>query len=221
MSKRKPIRVLDKEFRTKKDFEEYMRRLRDSHRADEFLLDEEFEFMMAALARHENFDEIVGDGIAKIMVRLVLPYGNHLGFFPVRLDGSVDAGNFSFLKCVDTPKPAALARKAFRDEIANDVAEFKRSAFTNGLVVCSVTRAPVRTEEAIVHHDPRFSVLRDSFLSKNNLKLEQIRIKHVGGFYLFEDEPLRLAWRAWHTAHARLSIVSRAGHEEIHGGARP
>jgi len=221
VSKRKRIYVLDKEFKSKKDFEEYIRKLRDSYHDGEFLIDADFEFMMTALERHENFDEIIGDGIAKIMIRLVLPYNNHLGFFPVRRDGSIDSNNFSFLKCVDTPSLAALAKKAFRDEVEEIKARFKRKIFMRGPVICPITKKKIRIEEAIVHHEPKFENLRTAFLLEKNIKIEHIKVKHISSFYLFEDKSLKNDWIAWHDVHAHLLIVSYEGHKILHAGGTP
>lgn len=169
-------------------------------------------FLSDLLQMHPDAKEKIGPGIGYFYVGVNREYGSH-GFFLRRRDGSrVD---FSYRACLNPPTLVADARKAMRDAVAYQVADFKTRAFSGGEVRCALSGIPVTPETCEIDHVRPFCQIRDAFLGAEGLTLEKVVVrpsKLMEAMSYLEDEGLSRRWEEYHRAHARLRVLSKEEH---------
>jgi hypothetical protein len=126
-----------------------------------------------------------------------------------RVDGS--STDFSFYSCITAPDSTALARKAMRRAIADQVTEFKRASAARGPLVCAVTGQALSWDNAHVDHAPSvFAALADDWAARVGgypaIRLTPAADGQMGRTLTPGDAE---AWADFHRANAQLRIVSR------------
>lgn len=202
--------------RTKKETKEHFSKIMRSAPLDEPLSEHHGE-LLGLLSQHPAADEKIGAGVSHFKVGLVKPY-NDRGYFIVRADGS-EVG-FSYVKCISGRKPRSFEiKKAFRNEVFHQVAEFKRAVVVDG-ARCSVTGDALVFETAEVDHAPpcTFAQLLAEFARAASIDLTAVKTATSDGGVTFSlvDRQLAASWRQFHQDNAKLRALSPEGHKRTH-----
>ena len=101
--------------------------------------------------------------------------------------------------------------RSFRDEIREQLIDFKRMAFSNPPVRCALTGVVVEPHTSHVDHVYELWRLRDDFLRGVQGSLSQISVqpwREGEHRILFADRTFAVSWAAYHQRHAVLRITS-------------
>ncbi len=207
----KPIRVHDKLFPTKTAATHAIRAVLYRYPPGQTLNEKDAHFMLGVLALHKEAAQKVGVGVASFSVE-VNPHGTR-GFWLTRTDGT--RTDFSFIACLTPPSHGQEVKHAFREEVRDQIAEFRAAQSAGGL--CPVT-GDLLTEDAHVDHVMPFIQLTSDFLACYNLEDNDIRVtKTTDGQTrtLFTNRFLANLWKSFHLEHAQLRLVSKRANLSI------
>jgi len=109
---------------------------------------------------------------------------------------------------------------AFRYEVMQSVYAVRDGHTLGGLVVTDSGAATERGDVHVHHEGEEFSRILDEFLRMKGLRLEDIELEDIGRGYRLRDRGLAEEWRRFHDARARLMVVSREEHVNLHRGER-
>lgn len=210
---RKPIKVGEIEFATKKDALTHYKTILNAYNLGEELNMNDFNDIMNLLETHPRAKEKIGVGIDK--VRIAKVQYNTKSFELVRNDSSTEF--FSYTKRINAPKTNFTKfREACRQAIQDDLRSVKLDYFEKnskkGQVKCQESKELAKYEELTVdHRQPNtFSVIVDRFIELNNLDLEKIEYTQVdGGQNELKDDKLKQEFRKYHQDKANLRIVKK------------
>ena len=210
---RKPIKIGDIEFATKKDALTHYKTILNSYDFGNELETKDFNDVMNLLETHPRVKEKMGVGIEKIRIAKVK--FNTKSFELVRFDSSTEF--FSYTKRINAPKSAFTKfREACRQVIQEDLRNVKLAYFDKfskkGKVKCQETGELLKWEDlSIDHRQPNtFSVIIDRFVELNNLDLYEINYFQIGGdMDEFADDELKEKFRQYHSEKANLRIVKK------------
>jgi Protein of unknown function (DUF3223) len=162
-------------------------------------------FLHCLLDRHPRASQKIGVGVASFTVQ-PMERGTR-GFVLHRYDGS--STDFSYYSCITPPNDVALARKAMRRAVDQQISEFRKASAARGPLVCEVTGEALTWDDVHVDHAPPiFVVLADEWAvlvgGYQTIQLLPAEDKQIGRL-LADPEP----WADFHRARAHLRIVSR------------
>lgn len=210
---RKPIKIGEIEFSTKKDALTHYKIILNTYEFGEELTTNDFNDIMNLLETHPRVKEKIGVGIEK--VRIAKVQYNTKSFELIRIDGST--AFFSYTKRINTPKTnftkfREACRQAVQDDLRSVKLEYFEKYSNKGQVKCQESKELAKYEELnIDHRQPNtFSVIVDRFIELNNLDIEKIEYIQVdGGPNELEDNNLKQKFRKYHKDKANLRIVKK------------
>ena len=210
---RKPIKIGEMEFPTKKSALDYFKNILNSYDFNEELDTMDTKDILALLELHPNVKEKIGVGIKS--VRIGKAKFNTKSFELVRLDSSTTL--LSYTKRINSPKSdftkfIQACREAVQDDLINVKQIYFDTYSEKGRVKCQETGKLLKWEQLnIDHRQPNtFSVIVDRFVELNNLDLKQIEYFPVmGGPDKLADEILKEKFIQYHKEKANLRIVCK------------
>jgi hypothetical protein len=210
---RKPIKIGEIEFATKKDALTHYKTILNSYDFGNELETNDFNDIMNLLEIHPQVKEKIGVGIDKVRVAKV--QYNTKSFELVRTDGSTEF--FSYTKRINSPKTnftkfREACRQAIQDDLRNVKLDYFEKYSKKGQVKCQETKELAKYEELNVdHRQPNtFSVISDRFIELNKLDLEKIEYIQIGGGpNELKDDKLKQNFRKYHQEKANLRIVKK------------
>lgn len=210
---KKPIKIGELEFATKKDALTHYKTILNAYDFGEELTKNDFDDLMVLLETHPRVKEKIGLGIDK--VRIAKVQYNTKSFELVRIDGSTEF--FSYTKRINAPKTNFTKfREACRQAIQDDLRSVKLDYFDKnskkGQVKCQESNELAKYEELNVdHRQPNtFSVIVDRFIELNKLDIEKVEYIQVdGGPNELKDDRLKQDFRKYHQDKATLRIVKK------------
>lgn len=210
---RKPFKIGEIEFVTKKEALTHYKTILNAYDFGEELTKNDFNDLMVLLETHPRVKEKIGVGIDK--VRIAKVQYNTKSFELVRIDGSTEF--FSYTKRINAPKTNFTKfREACRQAIQDDLRSVKLDYFDKnskkGQVKCQESNELAKYEELNVdHRQPNtFSVIVDRFIELNNLDIEKVEYIQVdGGPNELKDDRLKQDFRKYHQDKATLRIVKK------------
>lgn len=166
-------------------------------------------FLIALLERHDRAAEKIGIGV-KTFKTIKNGYGNK-ALCVVRRDGT--AVEFSWTKCIDGQTHQAVVKEAFRNEVFDQIHDFKFDALQAN-AHCAISGWPVNAGNCEVDHiaPDTFINLLKRFLGETII--DEIQVKHKK---LLDRDMARRWWR-FHKDNAKLQLLSRGVHREMSHG---
>ncbi|MCC6500922.1 MAG: DCL family protein [Anaerolineales bacterium] len=216
MGKRESYVIAGEIFSTKYALQERIKKILYRYQDEQYLSDNDFEFMFQALNRHLDFEIKKGIGIKAFFVRQNPVYKNTRCFWLVCFDGSET--DFSYQECL---KPTSQEKKFFnacRVAIEPYTQEYKRKFFDdlNGKTYfCPYTNQPLNFKGSHVDHKApnTFQQIVITFLKKYAIDISNVKInssaidnKHQD---TFSDSDLEQLWVEYHNSQAVFQIISR------------
>ncbi len=210
---RKPIKIGETEFATKKDALTHYKTILNAYDFGKELNTNDFNEIMNLLEIHPRVKEKIGVGIDKVRVAKV--QYNTKSFELVRINGSTEF--FSYTKRINAPKTNFTKfREACRQAIQDDLRSVKLDYFEKhskkGQVKCQESKELAKYEELNVdHRQPNtFSVIVDRFIELNKLDIEKIEYIQIDGEpNELKDDNLKQEFRKYHKNKANLRIVKK------------
>ncbi len=150
------------------------------------------------------------------------PLGKGYTIYAILADGSkVD---WSYRKaCASINKSKSDIKKldvymAFRFAVSEQIEEFIRSRMICGKVLADDGKPCDRGEVDVHHKENTFRELVDEFLKLKGLRLERVEVADIGIGKDLADETLKKGWLEYHKKYAKLAILPRETHRQIHRG---
>jgi hypothetical protein len=196
---------------------EALRAIRDALPDRAPLLDDDaVDLLMGVVAAHPQAAEKVGVGIAGFFAAKSPDFPSRC-FYLIRTDGSET--EFSWNEAITPTQPIFRLRMACRNAIEDQKTAFKNREWPrseSGTKVCAITGEWFDRASAHVDHQPPKTLARlvDDWLAAEGVSISDVMIDHTGDLRsvdTFADDCQRDSWRAFHTAHANLRVVSAAG----------
>jgi len=176
-----PYKILDKEFKTKKEITEFIRHMILKYKDNELLSDQDFAFIYEILLLHEEANIKIGPGVSSIWIQTNqnTGYGKTRGFWLKRTDGSIT--DFSWTKCVNTPKDSHKRDflRACRTAIEPQIKEFRKKIFKiNFNVFCPVTGELLFPHTCHIDHEApmTFERIVSDFIVEKNIDIKTVKI---------------------------------------------
>jgi len=216
MSKRESYEILGETFPTKRALQERIKGILYQYQDEQYLLDNDFEFMFEVLKRHSDFEIKNGVGTKAIFVKQNPMYTNTRCFWVVRLDDSKT--DFSYLECLNTTSHEKKFLNACRAAIEPYTFEYKRQFFDklNGeTYFCPFTHQPLSFIGSHVDHKApnTFQQIVKSFLKEYAIDVSKVKINSsaLDNKYqdTFDDVDLERLWIEYHNSHAVFRVISR------------
>jgi hypothetical protein len=110
--------------------------------------------------------------------------------------------------------------RVFRETVEDQIEEFLRSREFGGKILADDGCLYGRDEVEVHHKGVPFRRLVEEFLALKRMKLEDVRTVDVGIGRDFADPQLRAEWREFHKRRARLAVLPKRKHIEIHSEER-
>lgn len=210
---RKPIKIGEIEFATKKDALTHYKTILNSYDFEEELTANDFNDIMNLLEIHPRVKEKIGVGIE--YVRIAKVQYNTKSFELVRIDGSTEF--ISYTKRINAPKTnftkfREACRQAVQDDLRNIKLEYFKKHSKKGKVKCQESKELAKYEELNVdHRQPNtFSVIVDRFIELKKIDIEKIEYIGIGGGpNELKDDKLKQEFRMYHQDKANLRIVKK------------
>lgn len=210
---RQPVTIGAHTFPSKRAAEDYFTAIRDRVGDWEPLSGQDAADAEALLDNHEHAAEKIGQGILFYYVAQEEERGCRC-FHVLRKDDTT--AHFSYKKAVDgyTNKRArfmAAARAVVAEDVAQaKTAHFERHADANGLVRVPGSDRPHARNETHIDHDPPFRKIVDDFMASAGITPETTAyvVADVAGTR-FADQNLADRFRAYHSEHARYSVIAK------------
>lgn len=208
---RKPIKIGEIEFATKKDALTHYKTILNAYNFGEELNTDDLNDILNLLETHPKVKEKIGIGIDK--VRIAKVQYNTKSFELVRIDGSTEF--FSYTKRINAPKTnftkfREACRQAIQDDLRNVKLDYFEKHSKKGQVKCQESNELAKYEELNVdHRQPNtFSVIVDRFVELNSINFKKIEYIQVdGGPNELKDNNLKQEFRKYHQDKANLRIV--------------
>ena len=208
--KRKSIVVNGQEFKTQGNLKEFVQQMIDRYDDGDCLNSLDLSFCKSLLERHPDALAKIGVGVQSIKV-LVTPPWKTKGFILTRMDGT--GVDFSFRACVSSRGIGHRQKvnKAARTSIYPQIASFKKTRISDGLIKCAITGQLLRWEECDVDHYPvPFADLLDQYLAMSDIDIKDIKIIEECGACRFVDSTIELSFQSYHLKNAELRPLQSA-----------
>lgn len=191
-------------FVSKKAAGERVSQILESAVSGEALSGVDRDVMFSVLLRHPRIVEKLQECI-DIVVDRETTYGGRC-FWIVGRDERVD---FSYRQCLSPVTAFGKFVAACRNEIEDDVQDFKRVAFFDG-IRCPVNGRVLSWDDCDVDHAPPriFSVLVRGFIEDHAIDVASVRLLDRGIGSVIADSHLAHAWREYHNSRADLRLLS-------------
>jgi hypothetical protein len=221
MGKSRSILIGTLEFATAGEAKEHVRGLVARYADGDTANEADSVFLRDLLELHPRCEEKIGAGVRSFKIDRNPEYTNTRTIFVVRADNSET--DFSWPKCIDGETPERLKRAALRNAVADQIAAFKKEAFSRPPVMCPETGEELSWKYCHVDHAApnTFDSLVDQWLLSENIVLDSVQIspsRDISFTRLLTDDGQRESWRAFHdqrkqlrllSPHANLSIAKR------------
>lgn len=215
------------EFKSKNKLTGLVRDIIGGYKAGCELKGADLKFILELLKYHVRYEEKVGCGIDKILLRKNT-YGK-LGFMIIRKDGSeVD---FSWVKIIkymneksdqENKRDYILASliKACREAVKYDIRCFKLNYFKkygeDGVALCQETGEMIDYTQADVHHSVvSFKEIVEEWLNVFSVNIFNVKIggyEDMSDTHYFIDKDVENCFRKFHNQKAKLIIVNKQVH---------
>ena len=199
-----------KEFRTKKEIQNYFKKYHDSRKVGTVLQGEQLSVMEDLIRRHPTYDEMSLPDDLKFRIWSD-PYKNKT--YQVR--GHHEWEVFSYLKCIKGATKSKNHRSnvisAARREIRDQIVAFRKAKEIDNLYICEICGK--KTNDVDIDHNFEvitFQRLLDDFLKSKKTTYDQIKITHIptGGHVLTSPDE----WATYHQENAILRCICRDCH---------
>jgi hypothetical protein len=214
---REPIVIHDQVFDSQKAAQEFFGEILNSSSLNEPVQSEDFDRIVALLARHPEAHEKIGAGVRQISVRRVV-YGTRC-FWLTRTDGTET--DFSYLTCVKGKGPTLDQEylQACRSAVEAALRKAKQNHFelhadAEGRVRCDISGVPIGIQEAHLDHAPpvTFEVIAAFFRRERHIDPSYSIITPPADKQFqakFIEPALARDFESFHREHARLRIVAK------------
>jgi hypothetical protein len=200
-------------FPTKKAAKEHAKEILNSYPCGETIPEPHESFLRDLLGLHHRAADKIGGGADHFIVEREDVWGTK-HFSIVYSDGSKD--DFSYIKCIDGANFVSEVREAMRSAVAEQVLDFKKRRFSEGVVLCPFTQEALRPETSHVDHvaPNTFYEILNEWLTSAGLTLEEIAISLPRAEQVrrdMTDETQIQSWTSFHRAKAKLRLTSKLG----------
>ena len=213
MATRQSITINKITFNTKTALRKKIREIRDRYKDNERLNQEDFNFMVDLLQRHEDPARKIGCGVAYMYVKTNPVFKKNRGFWLVRSDGSET--DFSFEICLKHESKLQKFKSACRTAVSDEIINFRDNFFdTEGWPTCEITGDLISKNDSHVDHTPpmTFDRIVNDFIKETNIDVETIGLLTAEDNRVrneIENVNLRNRFINYHNTHAVLRVVSR------------
>jgi hypothetical protein len=211
MGKGRRIVIGSLEFATVGEAKEYVRELVARYSDRDTANEADSAFLSDLLELHPRCAEKMGSGVRSYKFDRNPEYTNTRTIFVLRTDGSQT--DFSWQTCIDGETPERLKRAALRNAIADQIAAFKREAFSRPPVICSETGEELSWRYCHVDHvaPNTFDSLVDQWLLSENMVLDSVQIspsRDISFTRSLTNNAQRESWRGFHDRGKKLRLLS-------------
>lgn len=206
------------EFNSQEAVKDYCRKIRDRITGTDLydvdpgvtymLSGEDKKFLVDFIRHHHNADELIGCGIAEVLVCVVMKGKFHWGFSVLRIDASEEVFGFGKFGAKAEQVVRSRTTEAFRNAIKDQTIAYKEEYFDgHPEAVCEATGEIITRVGCHVDHEcPTFKELTDWFFNTG----KPIDVFSDGLSWHIADESLRLAWQEYHRENANLRCTTIA-----------
>lgn len=222
---KKPIKIGEREFRSKKDAISYYKSILNSYDFGESLSDTHFDDLLDLLY-FEECDEVSNHEEEEIIEDEDAPYITDIRIAKVQYGvkcfevvwSDMETHYISYLLLINKPKqdPVRNFRIACRNAVQEDIRLVKQQYFDlnsrEGRVKCQETSTLSKWEDLVIdHRQPNtFSVIIDRFIEVNSIDINNI--EHVtdnNNLLIFKNQELVYAFKNYHKDKATLRIFRK------------
>lgn len=203
------IIINNKIFKTKSELREYCQGILYKYPLEIRIGREDEDFLRELIKRHPESEQKIGCGIDYFITKANM--GSRI-FFLYRIDST--STDFSYLSCITAPSRLTIVKKAGRNTIKEQVMEYKRKNYKEGMV-CPVSGLKITSSQMahVDHKVPLFDDIVTSFIKEKGLNIEDIELEGIG------DGEIQKSWKGhigeefkvYHEQRAQLQIV----HEKV------
>jgi hypothetical protein len=224
MAKKAFYPIGGKEFSTKEKIEDRCREIIKNVPNGEYVAEEDIPFLMDLFRYHDEWEQKSSKGIKNIIVE---PSGEFLtrAFVLILSDGSkMDISFKSIVRLLRGDRtrellPRALIdyKNAARSTITDQIRSFRDQQLALN-IICPISGEPIIRSNCEVDHEPpdTFDKLLFDFTVSENIEPLKIKVgSKEGTIPYFEDEKISRNWIDYHSANARLRLLSTIGHAQI------
>jgi hypothetical protein len=219
MSSKNPIWINGERFNTKTDLRNRIRALRDKYEDNVPLENDDFDFMLDLLRRHEEPDRKIGCGVWFMYVKANPVFKSNRGFWLVRHDGSET--DFSFEICLKHETKMQKFKSACRTAIADDILKFRNDFFVNNKnPYCELTGQSLEKHNCHVDHKPpmTFDEIVTRFIKAKKVDVDTVKLLTAEDGRIrneLADQVLKESFIVFHRWYANLRVISRWGNLSI------
>jgi hypothetical protein len=200
---------------------ELVKNIVSRHRYGELICNnEDYKMLLYVFRFHPRFIEKIRGLSVRCFTIEPNPMGKGFTLYAILSDGSkVD---WSYIKACRTMSSGIVGIKrvevlqAFRLAIEDQIGEFIRSRMIGGKVLADDGKLYDRCEVEVHHQGRTFNDLVNEFLKFKGLRLEDVKTVDIGIGRDFADPELKKEWIEFHKKHAKLTIIPKNLHRNIH-----
>jgi hypothetical protein len=209
---KKQIFITEFSFNSKKDLEEYTRKLINKLECPSSIKPNHpyFSFLIEIIKRHPDAEDKIGVGIDYLELRCH-PIHNNPALYIHRVDDSeID---ISWVKCcrARTDTARSLLSEAMRQAVAPFVISYKKSCSPLSCQMCQANNLDYK-DYHVDHKSPKFQEIRDEFSQKINLLIPTTFSddeRTHQRIFKKEDSKFQDEWVSYHNQHATYQILCR------------
>ncbi len=196
-------------FKTKKAIRERARDILYNSQLDTKLSDEDNNFMLSFIKRHQCYIPIIGCGLDYICVSLDKEHKFQRAFCVVRTDN--EKVFFSYTKCIARPSNLTLFSKACRTCVQDQIDCFRRQAFNNQpTIICSLSGQIVTPQNCHIDHShPTFEYIVKEFIKQKKIDVDDVTYGGDGRLKRFADVSMSCEFATLHREMAVLRVLSQ------------
>jgi hypothetical protein len=221
MAKRQTYTINEVTFNTKKELEEYIKKILHGFPLDEKLPDSDTEFLISLLQRHPEVESKMGSGVVYITIQNDSRYGTTKHFQLHRADNSTT--DFSYIQCIKPSTNLQKFKQAARNAIKESIVIFRDDYFNQHVenAICELTHQPITKNRCHVDHIPplTFEKIVNDYINDRGINIDIIEF--IGAkednaiSNEFIDESLKEDFQKYHDSVAKLRVLSAWGNLSI------